>query len=206
MLGSDQRWSGAIRGGVERSEVEGSDLRWRGEIAVIGERSKGSDLRWRRAISGVGKCGQAGLVSASGRLSQPGPSVSRISGHSRRELESVQAPSQAAWLTLGSPEPAQAFSVSAGSFSGRLSDSESGPYPRSPQANAGHLHVSGVLGPLAAYALHHRAARVTASPGGPLSHGLGPQWPGLRVASVLWSHCRPCLECPGSSQALPRLA
>ena len=140
------------------------------------------------------------------RPSQPGPSVSRISGHSRRELESVQAPSQAAWLTLGSPEPAQAFSVSAGSFSGRLSDSESGPYPRSPQANAGHWHVSGVLGPLAAYALHHRAARVTASPGGPHCHGLGPQWPGLRVASVLWSHCRPCLECPGSSQALPRLA
>ena len=49
-----QRWRGAIRGGGERLEMEGSDQRWRG--AVIGggkpQEVEGSYQRWKKAISG----------------------------------------------------------------------------------------------------------------------------------------------------------
>ena len=54
------RWRGAISGGRERSLVEGSSLRWRGDhrwkvsISGGGERLllEGSGLRWRGAVSG----------------------------------------------------------------------------------------------------------------------------------------------------------
>ena len=44
---------GVFTGGAERSQVEGSGLRWKGEFSGGGERSlvKGSGLRWRRAIA-----------------------------------------------------------------------------------------------------------------------------------------------------------
>ena len=54
---SGLRWRGAVSGGEERSQVERSGLRWRGAIAGGGERSQveGSGLRWEGAVLGRGE-------------------------------------------------------------------------------------------------------------------------------------------------------
>ena len=50
--GSGLRWRGAISGGGERTQVQESGLRRRGAVSGGGERSevKGSGLRWREAV------------------------------------------------------------------------------------------------------------------------------------------------------------
>ena len=49
--GSDQRWMGAMRGGREPSEMEGSVIRGRGEQSEM----EGSNQRWRGALRDGGR-------------------------------------------------------------------------------------------------------------------------------------------------------
>ena len=61
VVGRDHRrrphWRGAMAGGREKSQVEGSDRWWRGAIAGEEEQSlvEGSGLRWRRAFTRGGE-------------------------------------------------------------------------------------------------------------------------------------------------------
>ena len=78
--GSDRRWRGAIAGGGERLQVKESDRRWRGAIAGEGERLQS----YGRLGSGLRPCGlpESGSTDLfSGYLGktepEPEPSVSR---------------------------------------------------------------------------------------------------------------------------------